>query len=227
VTAKSVEEAVELALRELGATREEVEIDVLSRGRAGILGFGAEPARVRVTLRHPRSILEEEIKEEERPSRPLADAAMVDRAEEIVSDLLERMGVSAETRPGKEKLPAQDDPVIEVEGEDSALLIGRRGETLQAFQFLVNYLVHCQGGDGPRILIDVEGYKRRRSNALYQLAMRMAERVVATGRPVTLEPMSPAERRIIHVALAGHTQVMTQSTGGGASRQVSILRKRS
>ena len=233
---------MDLALSELGAAREEVEVDILSRGKSGLLGFGAEPARVRVTLLSPRPATERwsraaEREEQEpaterwsraaeREEQEPASPEVVDQARELTEELLRLMKVSAQASVHQGSLPHESNPVIEVEGEDSGLLIGRRGETLQALQFLVNYLLHRTSEENTRVVVDVEGYKERRTRALYALAQRVAERVVSSGRPVTLEPMPPAERRIVHLALAEHSQVATQSIGDGTSRKVSIFKKR-
>jgi spoIIIJ-associated protein len=202
VTGRSVEEAIEIALSQLGAERDQVEVDVLSPGKGGILGFGAEPARVRVTLTTP-------------PSGLLAVAKLT------VDNLLRTMKVSAlaTLRPQQ---PGQEDTIeLDIEGEDSGLLIGRRGETLRALQFIANILVG-QRTDG-RVILDVEGYRERRNASLRTLATRVAERVVATGHSITLEPMAPNERRIIHITLADHPQVTTESTGVGESRKITVF----
>ncbi|MBF8268095.1 MAG: protein jag [Dehalococcoidia bacterium] len=114
---------------------------------------------------------------------------------------------------------------MDVEGEDSGLLIGRRGETLRALQFMVNLLV---GRRVPgRVIIDVEGYRERRYASLRTLAIRVAERVAATGRSITLEPMPSNERRVIHMALADHPGVATESEGAGDDRKITVFPKRS
>ena len=205
VTGRSVEEAIEIALDQLGAERDQVEVDVISPGKGGILGFGAEPARVRVTLTTP-------------PSGLLAVAKLT------VDNLLRTMKVSAlaTLRPQE---PGQEDTVeLDIEGEDSGLLIGRRGETLRALQFIVN-LVVGQRADG-RVVLDVEGYRERRYASLRTLATRVAERVSATGHSITLEPMAANERRIIHVTLADNPQVTTESTGVGESRKITVSPQR-
>jgi spoIIIJ-associated protein len=207
VTAKSVEEAIELALKELGARREEVEVEVLSRGKAGFLGIGAEPARVRVrrltTTESPASL-----------------------AMEVMKRLLSAAGVTATATLRSAQDPETGGPIIDIGGDDSGLLIGRRGETLRALQFLVNLLVNKQLEKPVRVGVDVEQYRERRYKALKELALRVAERAVASGRAITLEPMPSAERRIVHLALANHPQVTTQSIGFGSSRKVAIIPKK-
>ena len=113
-------------------------------------------------------------------------------------------------------------PVFELEGEDSGLLIGRRGETFKALQFLVKFIVGQRLEARASLMLDVEGYQMRRYNALTNLARRVAERVVSTGRSVTLEPMPPDERRIVHMAIAEYPRVTTESVGMGDGRQVVV-----
>ena len=202
-TAKTVEEAIEIALKELDAERGEVEIDVVSRGKAGILGLGSEPARVRVTF------LE-------------APPDVVKVATDVLENLISKLGVSAVAHLKQAHRDDLGGPVFEIEGDDSGLLIGRRGETLRAFQFLVKFIVSRKLEDRANMMIDVEGYQERRYLSLANLAQRVAQRVASTGRPITLEPMPPNERRAVHVALADHPHVTTESMGVGQSRQVVV-----
>ena len=205
VTGRSVEEAIEIALEQLGADRDQVEIDVISQGKGGILGFGAEPARIRVTL---TSL----------PSNLPAVAKIT------VDNLLRSMKVAATATP-RPQLEGEEDTIeLDIEGEDSGLLIGRRGETLRALQFTVNLIVGQT--TRARVILDVEGYRERRYSSLRALAARVAERVTSTGRPITLEPMAPNERRVVHMALANNPRVDTESTGVGESRKITVLPKR-
>lgn len=201
---KTVEEAIELALKQLDARREEAEIEVLSHGKAGIFGFGSEPARVRATL--------------------LEAGGLVQSAKAIVDDLLRAMGVSAVSMISKPPADSPDTQLIEITGEDSGLLIGRRGETLRVMQFMMNLLL-SRNPDQPegRVMLDVEQYRHRRTQVLKGLALRVADRVAGSGRAFTLEPMSAAERRAIHVALTDHPRVVTQSVGEGEDRKVMVM----
>ena len=205
-TAKTPEEAIEIALKELDADREEVEIDVVERGKSGILGIRSEPARVRVTL------LE-------------SPTDLVKATTEVLGDLIDKLGVSVVTNLKHAEQPDVGGPVFNIEGEDSGLLIGRRGETLRALQFLVRYIVGRRLEMRPMLMIDVEGYQERRHRALTNLAQQVAQRVVTTGRSISLEPMPPNERRIVHLALADDTRVTTESTGLGEGRQVVVQLK--
>ena len=118
-----------------------------------------------------------------------------------------------------------DGPVFEIEGEDAGLLIGRRGETLKAFQFIVRYLASRRLGSRVNLMLDVEGYQARRYKSVVNLAERVAQRVVDSGRSITLEPMPANERRVVHMALADHPLVATESMGSGDSRQVVVYLK--
>ena len=205
-TAKNPEEAIEIALKELDAERGEVEIDVISRGKAGILGIGSELAKVRVTL----------------IDQP---ADIVKVTSEILDKLITGMGVDVVVNLQQAHNEDLDGPVFEIEGDDSGLLIGRRGETLRALQFLVKFIASRKLESRANILVDVEGYQARRYDSLANLAHRVAQRVASSGRSITLEPMPPNERRAVHIALADHPGVTTESTGMGDGRQVVVQPK--
>ena len=217
MSARTVEEAIELALKELDADRDGVEVEILSRGKAGFLGIGAELARVRVTPlggRQPGTIAAAE----EQTAASLANEAL--------GRILEAAGVDV-TRTLRSSHDAEaGGPVIDLAGEDSGLLIGRRGQTLQALQFLVTLIVRKQLGEDVRVILDVENYRQRRETSLRDMAAKVASRVAQTNRSITLEPMSPADRRIIHTSLANHPGVRTESAGEGENRKVSILPRR-
>ena len=200
-TAKTKEEAIEIALKELGVDRRDVEIDVISEGKGGILGFGAEPARIRVFLTTMPTELE-----------PVSKL--------VLDNVLRHMGASAKSMSRQVDSDNPDVLEFDIEGDDSALLIGRRGESLKALQFIVNLIVNRRT-EG-RVVLDVEGYKERRYSSLRTLAVRVADRVRETGQPITLEPMSPSERRIIHMALSENSRVITESNGTGDERKITI-----
>lgn len=207
MSAKTVEEAIEIALKELDAERSDVEIDVVSRGKSGILGIGAEPAVVRVTL------LED------------APPDSVTLTSEVLESLMSMMGVDATLTLKRMYDESLDGPVFEIEGDDAGLLIGRKGETLNTIQFMVRYIVSHMIGERVNVMIDVEGYQERRHQSLANMAHRVAGRVADTGRSIALEPMPPNERRIVHLALSDHPSVTTESDGVGDSRQVVIQLK--
>ena len=206
MTARTVEEAIELGLKELDVDRSDVEIDVVSRGKAGILGIGAEPAKVRI-------------------AEVAAPPDTVRVTSEVVESLFSLLGVDVVLTLKQMHNEDLDGPIFEIEGDDAGLLIGRKGETLSTLQFIVRYIVSQKMGDRVNLMIDVEGYQERRNLSLANMARRVASRVSDTGRPITLEPMPPNERRIVHLALSDHPRVMTESTGMGSSRQVVIQLK--
>jgi spoIIIJ-associated protein len=204
----SVEEAKEKALAALGATEEEVEIQVLSQGGRRLLGLGAQEARVRVTRRPPL--------EEDKVAR------------ESLEGLLLGMGIQAQVSLRREESPLPEGDsslVLDVTGPDLGILIGRRGETLQALQYMTRLIACRRLQRWANIVVDVEGYKKRREQALTALAHRMAERAILLGQAVSLEPMPPHERRIIHLALRDHATVATESVGEGEHRKVVIFPK--
>ena len=148
-----------------------------------------------------------------------------EEAEQAVANLLDyffaTMGVHAETYVREEREGGS--LVFEIEGSDAGLLIGRRGETLHALQFLVRMIVGRQLDRKAYIILDVEDYRERRADMLQSLARRTAGRVASSGGASSLEPMSPAERRVVHMALADHPGVRTESEGKGDRRRVVIL----
>ncbi len=141
--------------------------------------------------------------------------------------MLDRMDVRAKVQVVEYRgvLDAGQDPplVLNIEGEDLGILIGRRAETLAALQYLVRLMVNHRVHHWVNLVVDVEGYKARREEQLVRLAERMAERVASTGRAVALEAMPPRERRIVHITLRNHPQVTTQSVGEGEQRKVTIV----
>jgi spoIIIJ-associated protein len=147
-------------------------------------------------------------------------------ARKTLEDLLDRMGLEASaTNLGEFPVAGTDSITLNVEGEDLGILIGRRGQTLACLQYLVRLIVGHQTKVWPPIIIDVEGYKQRRSNALQALAWRVAEQVKTRGTPFVMEPMPPFDRRIIHLALADHPDVWTESSGEGEGRRVVVRLK--
>ena len=149
----------------------------------------------------------------------------------ILETLLSLMGVSASVVPSTKLLVegeegTTDSVTLEIRGEDLGILIGRRGQTLSCLQYIVRLIVAHKTKAWLPIIIDVEGYKQRRYEALQALAWRMAEQVKAKGAPFTLEPMSAYERRIVHLALVDHPDVTTESIGEGEARKVVILPKK-
>jgi len=236
VSAKSVDEAIDIALQELGLRRQQVDIEVLTAGKPGLLGIGGEPARVRVTALEEgtaRPMAEPGVEPEEQVAVEIKDlrSPEVDLAIECLTQLLELMEIDCEVTLRAPETPGDGlgraSAVLDVDGDDLGLLIGRRGSTLAALQYMVNVMVNRKMGGQVLVNVDAEHYKRRREETLRGLARRMADRVRQTSRSVTLEPMPPAERRIVHLALAENGQVTTGSVGEGETRKVVIYPRRS
>ena len=209
ISAKTVEEATRVALEQLGVTRDDVEIIVLQKGRSGVLGLGAEDARIKVIL------------EDDYNRVAGAENEEADTARQVLCDILRAMGISATV--DIELSPDINTPVaLNIEGDDLGVLIGRRGQALSALQYLVRLIVAEKMKKWVSVNVDVDWYKKRHYEALKKLALRLAEQVSRRKRPVTMEPMPPDERRIIHITLANHSDVNTQSTGEGDGRCVVI-----
>ncbi len=221
ISARTVAEAVELALAQLGKDRDEVAIAVLDAGESG------DEALVRVT------VVDDDEESSPAPVGTVAasgGAEVQEIARTILEELLQRMDIHAYVTPVVTRVPGQKGDVEEtitlhVEGADEeamGLLIGRRGETLRSLQFLLNLLVSRRVQKWPQIVVDVGNYRQRRQESLEGLARRMAERVRQTGRPIMLEPMAAYERRIVHLALREDKTIYTESTGEGENRKIVI-----
>jgi len=242
-TGRTVEEAIERGLLELGRKRSDVDIEILERGKpANMLGMGGVDARVLLSFTEEERAIEPEpvIDEREVPRRPDAVRAAAERAADRAADeaeastpllaedlalgrtvlvaLLEKMDVEADVsvddRSGMEGL--------EVEGTELGALIGRGGENLVALQQIVSAITSKSVGHTVHVPVDVEGYRKRREDQLREIARRVASRVKTTGQAVTLEPMLAYERRIVHLAVQEQPGIKTESVGMDPNRRVVI-----
>ncbi|MDB5079401.1 MAG: hypothetical protein JWP00_1325 [Chloroflexi bacterium] len=295
VQARTVDEAVRIALQRLGRSYEEVDVEVLRPGTPGVLGIGAEDALVRVTTRpgavrptipaqpyYPGPAVQNQGYRPQgqppigqpipnaRPVQPIGqpippaipngtpigvplgapvpaaiargagNARAFDANElanigrEVVTNLLRRMRIQA--RPQVEFMPPEPDengeednqsPLVTINliGGDLGVLIGRRGEALTDLQYVFNLIMNKKTRTWGRVMIDVEGYRTRRKANLVNLAHRMADQVMATRQPITLEPMPAHERRLVHIALLDHPYIRSESFGEGDERKVTIFPK--
>jgi len=199
MSAKTVEKAIEEALAELKAAREEVEIEVLDEGSKGFLGFGSRDAVVKITKKfNPEKV-----------------------AKDFLREMFIAMGiiVNIETELKEKQL------LINLSGDDMGVLIGKRGQTLDSIQYLVNLVVNKGNAPYLSITIDTENYRQRRKDTLESLAYNLAKKVKQTGKKVVLEPMNPYERRIIHSSLQNNKYVTTYSEGEEPYRNVVIALK--
>ncbi|HHW18995.1 MAG TPA: protein jag [Firmicutes bacterium] len=198
---RTVEEAVESALSELGVSREDVLIEVLEEPSRGFLGIlGGRDAKVRVTVKKEK----------------------VELAKEFVLGLIKKMGLEASI----EVRSQGDARILDIIGRDLGLLIGRRGETLKHLEFLTNVVCSKGAGEAKRVLVDVSGYRRRREKELEEIARSTARRVERSGKSIMLEPMDARDRRIIHMALQKNNRVVTHSEGEEPFRRVVISLRR-
>jgi len=209
---KTVEEAVEKGLAELGVARNAVNVEIVRAGSRGILGLGGEDAVVLLTRVETPPV-----------STPPTDAGA--DAKEILEGLLSRMGIPARV----EILPAGESEgpdafALNIVGDDLGILIGRRGETLRDLEYITRLML-APKHKSVKVVVDVEGYRVRRERVLRELAKRMAERVAVNRQPITLEAMPAYERRIVHLTLRDHPAVTTNSIGEGEHRRVMILHK--
>lgn len=237
-TGKTVDNAITDALIELGATTDEVEIQVLERGSKGFLGLGAKDARVRVSLKElPESqdisqsadteAIEEIIPEDKEEIKVVVNenkhkGASIEEATEnakvFLNSVLTEMGLDATL----ETNVVDDRVYIEISGEKMGMVIGKRGDTLDALQYLTNIVVNKGHHDYVKIMLDTENYRSRREDTLRKVAYKFAKKAVQTKRPVILEPMNPYDRRIVHSALQDSRTVKTHSEGKEPFRRVVI-----
>lgn len=250
--AANADEAITKGLTELGLNKDQVDIEILDPGSKGIFGLGGRQARVRLSVKEEglrASLQQEEAKEaapaktpvqsspaeeEEPESEPTVDTGEVVNEEtlkiasNVVRDLIEKMHIKAEVTgricDAADEVDSQT-LSIDIQGDDLSYLIGRHSETLNALQYVTSLIVGREVGHWVPLIIDVQGYRERRERQLRQMASRMSDQVVKTGRRIALEPMPATERRIIHLALRDSKNVTTESIGEEPNRKVVILPK--
>lgn len=244
--APTVDEAVAEGLSELGLTAEKVEVEILDNGSRGIFGVGSRQARVRLTVKGSQAepdagtekpgLVQEKSpssQEEEGPGEipeeafNVLDDNLLFISRRTTADLLEKMNIPAniEVRYGDPDEEDRRPVVVDVQGNDLGVLIGRRAEILNALQYIVNLIVSKQVEHWVQVIIDVQGYRVRHERQLRQMAQRMADQAVKAGRRQVLEPMPASDRRIIHLELRDHPNVTTQSVGEEPMRKVTIVPK--
>lgn len=230
VIAPSVEEAISNGLEQLAVTEDRVDVEVIDEGNRGFLGLGARQVRIRLTL-----------KPADAPDGPVSTLgptpihsqegggdALLDFSAQTTRELLAKMKLPAQVSAAYgEPDEGGDTPIlVDIHGDELSILIGRRAETLNALQYILGLIVSKEAQRWVQVVVDVEGYRARREKQLRQLARRMAEQAVRTGKRQILEPMSSAERRIIHLELRDHPDVFSESIGEDPARKVTILLKK-
>jgi len=201
ITAKTVEQAIEKAERQLGIGRDQFDVVIVREGKTGILGIGGEEALIQVKPLTPK------------------EKDVVKVATEVLDTLLRLMGVVGRVEVLSEEIPI----ALNIEGNDLGILIGRRGQTLASLEYIVKLIVAGQLKAWLPLSVDVAEYEKRRRESLQGLALHLAEEVKLRRRAITLEPMPPGERRILHLTLADNPDVTTHSIGEGENRKVVIL----
>lgn len=201
-TGKTVEDAVMEAAIKLETTSDKLDYEILEKGSSGFLGIGSKPAKIKA-----RKLME-----------------TVDRVEEFLADVFAAMQIDAKIEITENK--EENTMNVDLSGEDMGVLIGKRGQTLDSLQYLTSLVVNKYTEDYIRVKLDIENYRERRKETLETLARNIAYKVKRTRRPVSLEPMNPYERRIIHSALQNDRYVVTRSEGEEPFRHVVVSLKR-
>lgn len=201
-TGKSVEEALQAALDELGVTIDDVESEILETPSKGLFGFiGSKMAKVRVTVKKKNPVV-------------------------TAQNFLQQIFAAMKLNVLVEVTEGEECTTLDIKGEDLGVLIGKHGQTLDALQYLTNLAANRDSEQRVRILLDVEGYRKRRTETLSRLALRLADKVKRRGERVVLEPMSPQERKVIHIALQEDGRIVTYSEGEEPFRKVVIALKK-
>jgi spoIIIJ-associated protein len=235
IIAPTVDEALERGLADLGLTEEEVDVEILDTGSKGLFGLGSRQVRVRLTVKNSNSKHPENSYPSIAPKKqPVIDHStdeeqekLLDLTEQVVSELLFKMKVTAQVSAHQSEMDEDGrQPVfVDIRGSDLGILIGRKAEILNALQYIVNLIISKQMERWVQIIVDVEGYRTRREHQIRQMATRMADQAIKTGRRQILEPMNAAERRIVHLELRNFPDVVTQSIGEDPTRKVTISPK--
>jgi len=209
---KSTEEAIQQACKHFQLPPESLDIEIVSVGSPGLFGIGGRKARVRV-------ILSRQEEEEGEGQEGASDADLLPQSQELLERILELMGEKAKVAG---RFDEEDRLSLSIDAQDAGLLIGKQGQTLEALQYLLTKMIAKKARRKVRVFIDIESYRARHQEALTQLALKSGEKAKKSGRPVTLNPMNPHDRRIVHLALQGDKEVKTMSRGEGLYKKVVV-----
>ncbi len=204
-SAKTISEAITEACRKLGVTSDRLDYDVIDEGSSGFLGIGSKPAVIKAAVKNEEVSIE-------------------DKAGKFLNDVFAAMNMTVIVDVKYDKSEGNMD--IDLSGDDMGVLIGKRGQTLDSLQYLVSLVVNKDAENYIRVKIDTENYRERRKETLENLAKNIAYKVKRTRRPVSLEPMNPYERRIIHSVLQNDKYVTTYSEGEEPFRKVVVAMKK-
>ncbi len=241
-TGKSVSEAISEACISLSKTSDELNYEVIEEGSAGILGLGKKPAKIKVYLGEAPKVENSEEKVEETTKEEVKEVAKTevkdvvketvtasnDNIEETAKEFLNKVFKAMDMEVKLDIKMNETDKTLEInmEGDNMGTLIGKRGQTIDSLQYLVSLVVNKDRADYTRVKIDTENYRARRKKTLEELAKNIAFKVKRTRRSVSLEPMNPYERRIIHSALQNDKYVTTKSEGEEPYRHIIVLLKK-
>jgi spoIIIJ-associated protein len=229
----TIDEAIDRALELLHIERDKVDIEIVENASRGLLGFGGKRARIRARVRNPLSApspaSNTPVSQETRADGPSATAARdpdasIAGARDTLAEILRQLGVEPSVEIERN---GDDSWCFRMPASGSGIVIGRHGQTLDAIEYLLNRIAGRAGSAPIRITVDVEGYRERRQDSVEQVARRAADQARQTGRPVMLPPMSPRDRRTVHVALTDERGVTTRSEGEGSTRRVVVVPNRS
>lgn len=205
VSAKTVDEAITEACQKLGVTSDKLEYEVIEEGSSGFLGIGSKPAVIKAAVK-------------------TVDVSLEDKAKVFLNDVFSAMNMAVVVEVSYDENEKNMD--IDLSGDEMGVLIGKRGQTLDSLQYLVSLVVNKDVDDYIRVKVDTENYRQRRKETLENLAKNISFKVKKTRRPVSLEPMNPYERRIIHSALQNDKYVVTHSEGEEPFRRVVVSLKK-
>ena len=231
---KTIDDAIAAALRLLNAERDRVEVEVLSQASKGFLGIGGKKARIRVTVRpslqaaatplNPsstdttrRAPIRADSVQDREPS--LSQQETGEKTKKMLSEVLQLMGIEAKVASEV----SSEEVLLKIDSEEGGILIGRKGQTLDALEYLVNRIISRNEEGEAHLVLDIENYRERRKKALEELALRLGERAKRRRKTVTLNPLSPRDRRVVHLVLQDDPLVTTKSTGGTYYRRLLII----
>ena len=200
---RTPDDATKKAMAELGIRdASKVKVEVIDAGKSGIFGFGvSRPAKVRIFYNENKENVGDKVKV-------------------YLDEILSKMGIDGGVKDVKE---SDSKVYVELESKiSSGLLIGKKGKTLEALQFMVNLMINNNTGSEKKIILDIEQYRDKREKSLKKMSREVAQKVIRSGRPMILEPMNPFERRLIHLTLQNDKRVMTKSEGQGIYRKIKI-----
>jgi spoIIIJ-associated protein len=202
IEAKTTEEAIKKACEHLNVSEQDLDIEVLESRAAGIFGLvGNKKARIKVTIKTDNSMAV---------------------AQQTLERIISLMSLDSKVSASKK----DDDIVLNIEGNNAGILIGYKGRTLDALEFIVNKAVNKTAQKKVRVILDSENYKQRREDSLRGRALKLGEQAKRTGKTITINALNPHDRRIIHLTLKGDPQVQTRSEGEGLLKQVHIIPNR-